>query len=177
MSDLPSNADDRAIRAIFDEAQRGRRPRGRPKGATSVDDAKKKQMLMEWLCLPKKDRDPPTQEELAKKLRIGVTTLSNWKKDPKFVESWEQHYMSTIGSPERKQSILDTLHRTATDNDDPRHVAAAKAYMEIVEGLKPQRLDITVHRPVKDLTDEELDAIAAQYVAREREAREQERAS
>jgi len=140
-------------------------------------DAEKKQTYIEWLCTPKRDREPSTQEELAKRFRLGSGTLTNWKKDPKFIEAWELHYMSTIASPERKQNLLDTLYRTGTDADDPRHVQAAAKYMELVEGLKPQRLDITVNRPAKDLSDEELDAIAAQFAARERAAREQERAS
>lgn len=140
-------------------------------------DAEKKQVFIEWLCLPKRERDPATQEELAKRLRLGTGTLTRWKNDSKFVERWEQHYMATIGSPERKQNLLDTLYKTGTDNDDPRHVQAAKTYMEIVEGLKPQKLELTVTRPAKDLSDEELDAIAAQFAARERAAREQERAS
>jgi transcriptional regulator with XRE-family HTH domain len=140
-------------------------------------DAEKKQIIIEWLCLPKRDRNPATQEELAKRLRISSTTITKWKSDPRFVEKWDQHYLTTIGSPERKQALLDTLYRTGTDADDPRHVQAAAKYMELVEGLKPQKLDITVHRPAKDLSDEELDQIAAQYVARERAAREQEQAS
>jgi hypothetical protein len=140
-------------------------------------DAEKKQTYIEWLCTPKKERDPATQEELARRLRLSTGTLTKWKSDPRFVEKWDQHYLTTIGSPERKQALLDTLYRTGTDADDPRHVQAAAKYMELVEGLKPQKLDITVHRPAKDLSDEELDAIAAQYVAREREAREQEKAS
>ena len=140
-------------------------------------DAEKKQVYVEWLCTPKRDRDPATQEELARRLRVGKSVLTAWRSDPKFMERWEQHYMTTIGSPERKQNLLDTLYKTGTDNDDPRHVQAAAKYMEIVEGLKPQKLDITVHRPAKDLSDEELDAIAAQYVARERAARENEQAS
>jgi len=141
------------------------------------NDAEKKQAFIEWLCTPKRDRQPQTQEELAKQFRIGVSTLTNWRKNPDFVALWDQHYMTTIGSPERKQALLDTLYKTGTDNDDPRHVQAAKTYMELVDGLKPQKLDITVNRPAKDLSDEELDAIAAQFAARERAAREQERAS
>jgi transcriptional regulator with XRE-family HTH domain len=140
-------------------------------------DAEKKQIIIEWLCLPKRERDPATQQELAKRLRISNATITKWKSDPKFIEKWDQHYLTTIGSPERKQALLDTLYRTGTDADDPRHVQAAAKYMEIVDGLKPQKLDITVHRPAKDLSDEELDQIAAQYVARERAAREQEQAS
>ena len=138
------------------------------------DAADKQQVFIEWLCTPKRERNPSTQEELARRLRLGVSVLTNWKKQPQFLERWDQHYLSTIGSPERKQTLLDTLYGTGSDRDDPRHVQAAAKYMELVDGLKPQRLDITVNRPAKDLSDEELDRIAAAFVQRERDARERE---
>jgi len=135
----------------------------------------KRQLFIEWLCTPKRDRDPQTQEAFARLHFLDPDTLTRWKKDRVFILAWENYYLATVGSPERKQTILDTLYRTSTDPDDPRHVAAASKYMEIVDGLKPQRLDVHLHRPAKDLTDEELNAIAAQYAANEQAARTQER--
>jgi hypothetical protein len=143
---------------------------------SDVDDFRR-QVFIEWLCTPKRDRDPRDQVGFAEQHGIPEATLTRWKKERTFLDAWEQHYLSTVGSPERKQNLLDTLYKTGTDGDDPRHVAAASKYMELVDGLKPQRLDITVNRPAKDLTDAELDAIAGQFVARERAAREQDRAS
>jgi hypothetical protein len=137
----------------------------------------KRQVFIEWLCTPKRDREPATQEAWAREHFINPDVLTRWKKDRLFLLEWETYYLATIGSPERKQNLLDTLYRTGTDADDPRHVQAAAKYMELVDGLKPQKLDITVNRPAKDLSDAELDAIAAQFAARERAAREQERAS
>jgi hypothetical protein len=137
----------------------------------------KRQVFIEWLCTPKREREPATQEAFAREHFLNPDVLTRWKKERQFVLEWETYYLATIGSPERKQNLLDTLYRTGCDGDDPRHVAAAAKYMELVEGLKPQKLDITVNRPAKDLSDEELDAIAAQFAARERAAREQERAS
>ena len=89
--------------------------------------------------------------------------------------AWESHYLATIGSPERKQNLLDTLYRTGQDGDDPRHVQAAKTYMEIVDGLKPQKVEVTLHRPAKDLTDEELNALGSMFAERERLARERDK--
>jgi hypothetical protein len=137
----------------------------------------KRQVFIEWLCTPKRDREPPTQEAFAREQFMDPNILSRWKKERQFLLEWESYYLATIGSPERKQNLLDTLYRTGTDPDDPRHVAAAAKYMELVDGLKPQKLEVTVNRPAKDLTDEELDAIAGQFVSRERAAREQEQAS
>jgi hypothetical protein len=134
----------------------------------------KRQVFIEWLCTPKRDRQPPTQEAFAREYFLDPNVLGRWKKERSFLDAWETHYLATIGSPERKQNLLDTLYRTGTDPDDPRHVAAAAKYMELVDGLKPQRLDVHLHRPAKDLTDEQLDAIAADFAARERTARQQE---
>jgi hypothetical protein len=135
----------------------------------------KRQRFIEWLCTPKRERQPQTQEAFARDIFVNPDVLTRWKKDRTFVLAWENYYLSTVGSPERKQTILDTLYRTGTDADDPRHVAAAAKYMELVEGLKPQRLDVHLHRPAKDLTDDELNAIAARYAEQEQAARKQER--
>lgn len=137
-----------------------------------VRDTDKQQRLIEWLCTPKRDREPGTQEALAKRLRIGTTTIARWKNDPEFLKRWEAHYLSTVGSPERKQTLMDTLFRTGSDADDPRHVQAAAKYMEIAEGLRPQQLEITVtQRPVKEWTDEQIDAAIARHAENERHLR------
>jgi hypothetical protein len=143
---------------------------------SDADDFRR-QVFIEWLCTPKRDREPREQKDFAEQHSIANSVLTRWKKDRTFLLAWEAYYLATIGSPERKQALLDTLYRTGTDGDDPRHVAAASKYMELVDGLKPQRLDVHMHRPAKDLSDEELDALGAQIVAHERAAREQEQAS
>jgi hypothetical protein len=134
-------------------------------------DAEKKQRFVEWLCTPKRDRDPATQAELAKRLRVGATTLARWKQDTDFLKLWENHYLQTIGSPERKQTLMDTLFKTGSDADDPRHVAAAKTYMEIADGLRPVTLVQVAQRPVEQWTDEQLDEAIARRAEHERHLR------
>lgn len=135
-------------------------------------DAEKKQRFAEWLCTPKRERDPSTQEQLAKRLRVGTTTLSRWKQDVEFLKLWEEHYLLTVGSPERKQALMDTLYKTGSDADDPRHVSAAKTYMDIAEGLRPQQIEVNVnHRPIKEWSDEMLDAVLARHAENERHLR------
>lgn len=132
----------------------------------------KKQRVIEWLCTPKRERDPQTQEQLARRLRIGATVITGWKKDPEFCKAWEAYYLTTVGSPERKQALMDTLFRTGSDADDPRHVQAASKYMEIAEGLRPQQIEVTVtQRPVKEWTDEMIDAVLARHAENERHLR------
>jgi len=134
-------------------------------------DAEKKARFIEWLCTPKRDRDPATQEQLAKRFRVGAMTLSRWKADPEFLKAWEAHYLQSVGSPERKQALMDTLFRTGSDADDPRHVTAAKTYLEIAEGLRPQQIEITVKRPIAEWSDEMIDAALARHAENERHLR------
>ena len=131
-------------------------------------DTDKQQRVIEWLCTPKREREPTTQEELAIELRISPSTLRKWRDHPEFLKRWEAHYLTTVGSPERKQTLMDTLFRTGSDADDPRHVQAASKYMEIAEGLRPQQIEVTVKRPVQEWTDEMLDAVIARQAENER---------
>lgn len=131
-------------------------------------EAEKKQRFIEWLCSPKRDRDPGTQQELARRLRVSAATLGNWKKDTEFLKAWENYYLQTIGSPERKQTLMDTLFRTGSDADDPRHVQAASKYLEIAEGLRPVTLVQVTTRPVEQWTDEQLDEAIARRAEQER---------
>ena len=136
----------------------------------NVDD--KKQRVIEWLCTPKRERDPQTQEALAKRLRIGSGTITQWKNDVEFIKAWEAYYLTTIGSPERKLTLMDTLFRTGSDADDPRHVQAAAKYMDLAEGLRPQQIEVTVKaRPVEQWTDEAIDAAIARHAENERHLR------
>lgn len=132
----------------------------------------RKQAFLKWLCTPPKEREPRTMEELAETLQVTRRTLTNWKTDDKeFIEAWEKLYLNTIGNPERKQTIMDTLYKTATDPDDPKHVQAAKQYFEIEGSVKPAKMQIEVSRPAKELTDDELDAILADKIASEKQQR------
>ena len=136
-----------------------------------MGDDERKQRLIEWLCTPKRDREPSTMGELAKRLRCRVQKLSDWKQDPEFIKRWEAHYLRTVGSPERKQTLMDTLLRTGSDADDPRHVQAAKTYLEIAEGLRPVTILSGTIRPVEEWTDEMIDAAIARHAEREKEQR------
>jgi hypothetical protein len=131
----------------------------------------RKQTFLKWLCTPAKERDPKTMELLAEQLGLSRRTLTNWKDDKEFLEAWEKRYLKTIGDPSRKQEIMDVLYRTATDADDPKHVQAAKQYFEIEGSVKPQKMQIEVSRPAKELSDAELDAILADKISSEKTQR------
>jgi hypothetical protein len=133
--------------------------------------ADKQQRFIAWLCTPKREREPQTQQELSRRLHVSSATMSSWKNDPEFLKAWESYYLQTVGSPERKQTLMDTLFKTGSDADDPRHVQAAAKYMDLAEGLRPQQIEVTVKRPAEDLSDEQLAFIANHYAETERERR------
>jgi hypothetical protein len=117
--------------------------------------------FIEWLLMPKEARTARTQKDLAGVLGVGEQTLTKWKKDPEFIQAWEARYYEGIGDPGKKAEIMATLLETATDREDPKHVQAAKAYMEIEGSLRPtQQVEMTV-RPLSELSDTELAKLAA----------------
>lgn len=135
-----------------------------------------KQRFLTWLCTPPKERDPKTMDALAQEIGVERRTLTNWKTvDKEFLEAWEKLYLKTIGNPERKSAIMDTLYRTATDPDDPKHVQAAKQYFEIEGSVKPAQMEVRVTKEASQLSDEELAKIAAAKASDELAARRESR--
>ena len=132
-----------------------------------------KQRVLQWLTTPTQEREPKTFMALAEEIGVTRRTIQNWRtQDKEFMEEWERLYLATIGSPGRRQEIMDTLFRTATDPDDPKHVQAAKTYMEIEGSLKPAKTEISVQMgDASKLTMEELDALLAQKAEAEKTRR------
>lgn len=145
----------------------------------TIDRQEVRERFRVWLLTPKEEREPATQGELAQVLGVAPSALSKMKKDPDFLQEWDVEYLTTIGSPERKMMILNTLLRTATDGDDPKHVQAAKTYLETIGALQPAHTEVNVHtgdvRPLQNLSDEELEALKQRKVDDELAARRRER--
>ena len=132
-------------------------------------DHPKRIRFIEWLLTPPSEREPRLMTELAEEMGLTRRTLTNWKtRDRDFMEEWERRYLTSIGSPERKQAIMDTLYATATDPDDPKHVSAAKQYMEIEGSLKPRKTEVEITKNPSSLTDEELDAVLGAHIGSRR---------
>jgi hypothetical protein len=129
---------------------------GKPRGENFEEN---RERFLTWLLTPKQEREPPTQTALALELGLNSAVLSNWKREPEFLEQWNTQYLRTISSPETKMSIIDALRSIATDADDPKIVQAAKAYFEIEGSLRPakQQVDVQVTaRSVSELSDADL---------------------
>lgn len=136
-------------------------------------DSIEKQTFLEWLLTPVSEREPTRMEDLAAALGVTRRTLTKWKtEDREFMEAWEARYLATIGSPEKKQKLLSVLEKTGSDADDPKHVQAIKAYFDIVEGLRPQKVQLEVSRSPIELSDEELAEVFAAKVVQHVESQQ-----
>jgi len=129
------------------------------------------QRYLEWLCSTPKERDPRTKDEFAEMIGVSRRTLTNWTNTAEFLREWERLYLKTIGDPGAKLEIMQTLRKTATDPDDPKHVSAAKTYFEIEGSMKPQRMEVNVNKDASKLSDEELDAMLSAHAQSEKERR------
>lgn len=135
----------------------------------------RRQKYIEWLVTPLADREPERVDEFAKSIDSTRNTLHRWRQEADFLAEWERQYRLTTGSPEKIQSVLVELHATAIDRTDPRQVQAAKVYLEAVDAVKPQRVDVTVTagKAARNLSDDELYAMLAERAAKELEARQE----
>jgi hypothetical protein len=123
---------------------------------------------IEWLTTPPQFRNPRTEGQLAAELDVYPKTLFNWKQDREFCDVWHAETQEVIGGEDRRQAIMDTLYEAANDARNPRHVAAAKLYLEAIGAMSPGRMDVTVHSDAKALgmlTDEEINSLLAQGIA------------
>jgi len=129
------------------------------------------QRYLEWLCSVPKEREPRTKVEFAETIGVTHKTLNNWTNNADFLREWERLYLKTIGDPGAKLEIMQTLRKTATDPDDPKHVSAAKTYFEIEGSMKPQRMEVSVNKDASKLTDEELESMLSAHAQSEVERR------
>lgn len=142
-------------------------------GVTLPIEDFRKQRFLQWLCIPAKEREPSTMDELATELDVTRRTLTNWKKDDEFIDAWAKEHRRTVGNPDRLNEILDVLYKTAVDIDDPKHIQAAKEYRSWVEETKPQQVEVKVSRDydLSKFSDAELFAMLGGNLAGEIEDR------
>ena len=136
------------------------------KGYTPVRQDPKKMRYIEWLTTPPQHRVPGTERELAAELDVYPKTLYNWRQEREFREVWRDDADEVIGGEDKRQRVMETLYMAAIDYRSPRHVAAAKLYLETIGALGPQRVDVQVSsKAVGMLDDEELERLIAIGVA------------
>ena len=125
----------------------------------------RKMRYIEWLTTPPNDRNPPNETELAKELDVYPKTLYNWRQEREFRDVWRDDADEVIGGEDKRQRVLETLYTAAIDYRSPRHVSAAKLYLETIGAIGPQRVDVQVtNKAIGLLTDDELNSLIARGV-------------
>jgi hypothetical protein len=127
--------------------------------------------LLDWLCTPKPKRDPQTTVAMAEKLGVSPRTIRDWKGDPTFRALWDKQSKDVIGDPDKVAEVLEELREMALRpveefRSEGAKVAAAKTYLDAVDGIKPPAVD-EARKRVAELSDEELRAMIAQEAQRE----------
>jgi hypothetical protein len=127
----------------------------------------KQQQYLDWLCTAPSERNPATKQGFADHVGVDVTTLRRWEKKDVFAKEWEQRARTVQGSPERTQSVLDTLHARAMDGD----VRAAQLWLQAMDKMAPAQVEVKTDRQAAQLSDAELDELIGAMAARERDSR------
>jgi hypothetical protein len=120
--------------------------------------------LLEWLAQPDFLRQPRTQQELAVVLKVDAPTLSDWKREPGFMD----RVVARVNELAREAhpDVMNALRSNIRGGD----TQAIKLYLEYVQQWAPRtKLDATVTENLSKLSDEELDeriaARAKQFLA------------
>lgn len=121
---------------------------------------------IEWLTTIPDHRVPKTERELARELDMYQKTLYNWRQDKDFREVWGEEADEVIGTPDKRQAVLDVLFLAATNPRNPRHVQAAKLYFEATGAISPPKVEVSLSgKALSMLTDDEIEGLIARGVA------------
>ena len=125
--------------------------------------------LVHWLCTPPKERDPKTQEGIAKKLGVSPRTIRSWMARDDVRRAWAKMSDDIIGDPGKVAEVLEALRATALDPSHRQYTQAAKLYLEAVDAIKPPDKGVEVRlttTQITEMSDEKLDAMVAEEIAR-----------
>ena len=89
-----------------------------------------------WLVLPPSQRQPATQDELAKELGVAASTLSEWRRLPviqAITKDWRESYKAHFSE------VVDALMRRARGGN----VQAARLLAEILGELSATKIEQT----------------------------------
>jgi hypothetical protein len=136
------------------------------KSYTPVRQDAKKMRYIEWLTTPPQHRQPASEKDLAAELDVYPKTLYNWRQEREFRDVWRDGADEVIGGEDKRQRVMETLYMAAIDYRSPRHVAAAKLYLETIGAIGPSRIDVRVDaKAIGMLDDEELERLIGIGVA------------
>lgn len=137
------------------------------------------QRLLDWILDPRAEGAAPSdvtkgsQNHLAKLIGVDKSTLSKWKKDPRFVQAWHEQLLERTGGPEALNVMMRTLQEVATDKTAPAaaRVAAARQYLETTEKYSPRRSINVADPSLLNRDDDDLLLRIDNLLSRAKEAR------
>ena len=117
----------------------------------------RQERFLDWWLLDERERTPQTLGDWCQQNSVSEPTTRRWRNDPVFKREWAERVTATVGSPERVQSILDTLYQSASEHGD---VASAKQYLAYLEKVSPPPV-ADESESLADLSVEELATLAS----------------
>lgn len=129
--------------------------------------------LVHWLCTPPKERVPKTQEGIGNELGVSPRTIRTWMVRDDVRRAWAKMSDDIIGDPGKVSEVLESLRVTALDPSHRQYTQAAKLYLEAVDAIKPPDKGVEIRlttEQISSMTDEKLDAMVAEEIARLRAA-------
>jgi hypothetical protein len=114
-------------------------------------DAKqvRKALYLEWLLVPKDQREPRTKTAMAEQLGCSLVTLLSYEKDADFTNELSRR-LGAAFRVDRLSDIFEALYVTATA-PGPQQVAAARTLLEWFD--KGQRV---APSDMSEMSDEQL---------------------
>ncbi|QGH73552.1 MAG: putative excisionase [Podoviridae sp. ctDWo9] len=122
---------------------------------------------LDWLVTAPSERVPATKLEFAELVGVNVRTLRRWQAGRVFRDTWAKRVEDIQGSPERTQTLLDTLYRKGCAGD----VKSAQLYLQATNRMSPPTVEVRSEKRAAELTDSELDDLIAAMASRERSSR------
>lgn len=121
--------------------------------------AEAQEQFIEWLALPRSERQPPTYAALAEELGVSVASLYNWKKDPHVTDQVRARMRSVLGV-EKLPDVIGQLYRVATGDGykGSENVSAARTLLDWFERAAPPD---SSHAPLSELSLKDLKQLAA----------------
>ena len=116
-----------------------------------------RKVFADWLTLAPDKRVPRSMKALAEELGVGYATLKLWKNDVRFITEVAGRLGRHIDI-EYVPGIIRTLHKQATDVDNPRSVQAAKELLGYLR-WNIERSESLNSPDIRQLSDEELQTL------------------
>ena len=121
-----------------------------------------------WLITPDDSKNPSTKKAYAEHAGVHLNTLGYWEKKKNFIERWKLAIEGLNQSPERSGKLLEVLYIKGLAGD----LKAAELFLKAT-GQMPnasQTLNIKSETSVKDLSDEDLQAMILEIAGNKKKA-------